>query len=208
MTDDRRPSYLGQSRFDQEPMPLTSAQAGIAHTVHVGAAAQGRPHSRAPVSRDLPVAVAVGSRRRTQDQVRLSEAARRAGLGVRIRFIKHVAHGDWSGRPHARWAGECARSNGNPQPFCSRHCTRRNRLAPDGSGAKGEERVQCMLGPARRRTGGSQGCVMDKTSSAASSCSSVSLPSATYPRSSTTSRIVFRSAKDCLATFAASSYPM
>ncbi len=46
---------------------------------------------------------------------------------------------------------------------------------------------------------------MASTSSASSSCSAVSFPLCTCPRSSTTSRIVLRSCSDCLAIEAASS---
>ena len=46
---------------------------------------------------------------------------------------------------------------------------------------------------------------MRSTSSAASSCSTVSSPRSTKPRSMTASRIVVRSATACLATLAAAS---
>lgn len=49
------------------------------------------------------------------------------------------------------------------------------------------------------------GLVIDSTSRAWSNCSSVSLPSFRWPRSITTSRIVLRSFRDCLAIAAASS---
>ena len=47
--------------------------------------------------------------------------------------------------------------------------------------------------------------VIASTSSAASSCSRVSFPLSTWPRSSTTSRMVLRSFSDCFAIEAASS---
>ncbi len=46
-----------------------------------------------------------------------------------------------------------------------------------------------------------------KTSRAVSNCSSVSVPAETWPRSTTTSRIVLFSFSACLAMEAASSYP-
>ena len=55
------------------------------------------------------------------------------------------------------------------------------------------------------RAGRPQGWVIDSTSSAASSCSAVSLPLPTWPRSVTTDLMVLPSFSACLATEAASS---
>ncbi|RDI30907.1 hypothetical protein DFR72_104240 [Lentzea flaviverrucosa] len=65
-------------------------------------------------------------------------------------------------------------------------------------------RARCREAPAPEPRPQRPPRAMCSTSSAASSCSSVSLPG-TWPRSSTTSRIVLRSFSDCLAIDAASS---
>ena len=60
-------------------------------------------------------------------------------------------------------------------------------------------------GALTRRPGAQPGRVIDRTSSAASSCSSVTSPRSTKPRSMTACRTVMPCATECLATFAAAS---
>ena len=76
------------------------------------------------------------------------------------------------------------------------------RDAAAGASAASEPAGPAAGGP---RGGYRGGRVMARTSRTRSSSSSLILPSATYPRSITTWRIVLRSASDCLATLAASS---
>ena len=67
--------------------------------------------------------------------------------------------------------------------------------------------LELLAGPplVLRRAGHSCGRAIRRTSSASSSCSWVMRPALTCPRSTTTSRIVRRSATDCLTTAATSS---
>ena len=73
----------------------------------------------------------------------------------------------------------------------------------DAGTERGELRYAFLPTPRRSMTG--HGRVMRITSSASSSWASVIRPSATWPRSMTTWRIVLRSASACLAMLAASS---
>ena len=87
---------------------------------------------------------------------------------------------------------------GHPDPLGSRLHRGPLRLARAAPGATA--RATAGTGP---RAG--QGWVIDSTSRASSSCSSVSSPRSTKPSSSTVSRIVAPSARACLATLAAAS---